>query len=359
MTDASAIVIGAGLAGLVAARELVEQGHAVTVLEARARAGGRALSLLAGHGAVDLGPAWIWPAMQPQVTAMTDALGLERLPQFEGGQFLYETAQGIQRGHFPRRYGDAARIRGGVGALVGALQATLPDGTIRFEEEVVALDLTERPRVETVSGTSFQADVVILTTPPPIAAALGVRPAWSAELRTAMTRWPTWMAAHAKIVAVYDDPFWRTAGLSGSAVSQIGPLVEIADQSDPERAQYALFGFVGWPYAQRHDEEALCDAALSQLTRLFGPQAAHPIAFRLMDWAAEPFTATDADRQPPAGHPPYGAPELAETVFDRLIFAGAEVSQRHGGLIEGAIETGRDAGRRASAMLQRKVAASG
>ena len=46
MTD-SIIIIGAGAAGLMAARELVKAGNKVTILEARDRIGGRAL----GHGA--------------------------------------------------------------------------------------------------------------------------------------------------------------------------------------------------------------------------------------------------------------------------------------------------------------------
>lgn len=352
MKHPNVIVIGAGLAGLTAARDLVAQGIDVTVLEARARVGGRAISLPAGQGGVDLGPAWIWPSVQPKVCAMLDELGLMMLPQFEDGTFVYETAQGLQRGSFPRRYGDAARIRGGVGALADALAAALPAETIHFGEAVSALDLTRTPRITTNNGRVWQSEMVICAVPPPIAAAWDVTPKWAEQLRHAMARWPTWMAAHAKVVAVYDTPFWRKAGLSGSAVSQVGPLVEIADQSDPDMEQFALFGFVGWPFAQRQDQTVLRDAALDQLTRLFGPQAASPKTMRIMDWAAEPFTATKADQTPPAGHPPYGAPELSYPVHDRLLFAGAEVSQSHGGLIEGAIETGHNVAQKAADLLK-------
>src|SRR5438874_12229083 len=39
------VIIGAGLAGLVAGLELVNRGHEVTILEARNRAGGRVLTI--------------------------------------------------------------------------------------------------------------------------------------------------------------------------------------------------------------------------------------------------------------------------------------------------------------------------
>lgn len=351
MTRPILLVIGAGVAGLTAARDLIARGHSVTVLEARNRIGGRALSIPTGRGAVDLGPAWIWPSAQPNICDMLDQLGLERIPQFEDGTFVYETAKGIQRGNVPNRYGDAARIRGGVGALVHAMAAALPPGTIRLDQPVSALDLTSKPQITTATEDHWTADIVISTAPLPIVSEWNVTPAWTANLQSAMTRWPTWMAAHAKVVAIYDNPFWRESGLSGSAVSQVGPLVEIADQSDSQLDQFALFGFVGWPYQNRQDRKALHDEALAQLSRLFGPQAAHPKDLHIMDWATEPFTATKADRMPPMGHPPYGAPELSQHIQDRLLFAGAEVAQTHGGLIEGAVETGLKAARKATDLL--------
>ncbi|GGX37635.1 monoamine oxidase [Tateyamaria omphalii] len=346
----NALVIGAGLAGLTAALRLHQAGHDVTVLEARDRVGGRALSLPVAQGGIDLGSAWIWPAYQPRVVALLKELGLTTLAQYEDGDFIYEAAAQTQRGAFPKRYSDAARIRGGVQRLAKKLAVTLPQGTIRFGQVVRAIDLAHCPHVETESAT-WDAEVVVCAVPGPIVSTWDMTPAWSPEVSQALTQWPTWMAAHAKLVALYDKPFWRDAGLSGGAVSHVGPLFEVADQSDPEANFFGLFGFVGVPFDERQDREMLVEQSLAQLSRLFGPQAAQPTKVEIMDWAAEPFTATPFDQTPPNGHPPYGAPALSHPVADRLIFAGAEVSQRNGGLIEGAIETGERAAAKVSPAL--------
>jgi monoamine oxidase len=54
------IVVGAGLAGLAAARRLVARGHEVTIVEARDRVGGRTEGLLLDDGTpLELGGAWL------------------------------------------------------------------------------------------------------------------------------------------------------------------------------------------------------------------------------------------------------------------------------------------------------------
>lgn len=54
--ESRVIVVGSGLAGLSAARELSHRGYDVTVLEADSRVGGRLLSAkVEGGAAIDLG----------------------------------------------------------------------------------------------------------------------------------------------------------------------------------------------------------------------------------------------------------------------------------------------------------------
>jgi len=90
------------------------------------------------------------------------------------------------------------------------------------------------------------------------------------------------------MVAFYDHAFWRELPLSGSAISQLGPMVEIADQSDPNAGVFGLFGFIGVPAKQRQQHsDLLHDACLEQLVRLFGQAAATPLNSMICDWATE------------------------------------------------------------------------
>ena len=55
------IVIGGGLAGLRAARDLADGGRSVVVLEARDRVGGRGLTAELGGHRIELGGSWFTP----------------------------------------------------------------------------------------------------------------------------------------------------------------------------------------------------------------------------------------------------------------------------------------------------------
>ncbi|XP_061063817.1 spermine oxidase isoform X4 [Eubalaena glacialis] len=71
------VVIGAGLAGLAAAKALLEQGFTdVTVLEASSRIGGRVQSVKLGHATFELGATWIHGSYGNPIYHLAEANGL-------------------------------------------------------------------------------------------------------------------------------------------------------------------------------------------------------------------------------------------------------------------------------------------
>ena len=86
------VVLGAGIAGLVAAHELEQAGFEVTVLEARARVGGRAWTVRDGDRIEMLGE-------QTQTARLSEGLyfnaGPARLPSFHQGMLGYANTFGV------------------------------------------------------------------------------------------------------------------------------------------------------------------------------------------------------------------------------------------------------------------------
>lgn len=71
------LVVGAGIAGMAAARELQDQGAEVTVLEARDRMGGRIFTYDLGGQAVDLGAQWIHSSRGNPITSLAEKFGIK------------------------------------------------------------------------------------------------------------------------------------------------------------------------------------------------------------------------------------------------------------------------------------------
>jgi monoamine oxidase len=85
--EADVVVVGAGFAGLTAARELVKGGHDVVVLEGRDRVGGRSYTTTIAGVPVDLGGAFVGPT-QDAVLELAAELGCPTVPTYRDGKNL-------------------------------------------------------------------------------------------------------------------------------------------------------------------------------------------------------------------------------------------------------------------------------
>lgn len=86
---ADVVVVGAGLAGLNAARLLRTRGLSVIVLEARDRVGGRTWSAPMGRAILDRGGQWVGP-QQHRLLALVRELGIETFPTYDTGAKLMD-----------------------------------------------------------------------------------------------------------------------------------------------------------------------------------------------------------------------------------------------------------------------------
>ncbi len=435
------VVVGAGVAGLTAARTLTAAGQDVVVLEARDRVGGRVCSVdVPATGAVvEVGGQWVGPG-QDRVLGLLRELGIGTYPTHDAGTHVAELGGRLVRydGRVPRlnpavladigqaqvRLDRAARrvpldapwhaarageldgetfgtwLRrhvytetgrayyrlvtealwcadpedmsalwalfyihsgGGVDSLInttgGAQQDRVVGGTQgvavamarELGDRVVLSAPVTRIRwtgadVRVRAGRrELRARRAIVAVPPAPAACIRFEPGLPGERDQLLARMP--MGWTIKVNVVYDEPFWRTDGLSGQANSDRRALGTVFDGGPPDGAPAVLVGFLEATHAQvaaRLDPAERRDAVLADLAAYFGPRARDPIGYVERDWVAEEYTrgCYGAFATPRAltrfGH-------ALRRPVGPLHWAGTETATRWAGYIDGAVESGRRA----------------
>lgn len=134
--EADVAIVGAGLAGLVAARRLAAVGLQPLVLDARDRVGGRLLNEEIGDGkVVEVGGQWIGPT-QDRIAALASELGVATFPTFNDGRDV------MVMGGKRATYSELARLRPEL--LRDLSQAVSPLALADFEQARVRLDRMAR-----------------------------------------------------------------------------------------------------------------------------------------------------------------------------------------------------------------------
>lgn len=89
------VIVGAGPAGLTAARRLTQAGKTVAVLEARDRVGGRTWSNTIDGAFFEIGGQWVSPD-QTAISSLAQELGLELFDRYREGAGIYLAADGTR-----------------------------------------------------------------------------------------------------------------------------------------------------------------------------------------------------------------------------------------------------------------------
>jgi len=431
------VVVGAGFAGLTAARALHEAGRSVVVLEARERVGGRTCTE-EHHGTwIDLGGQWIGPG-QDRIAALVAELGFGTYPQRERGDdvvlddgaarrvpnvalaftddelgaylelvgtleaiadqvpldapwraaeaaawdatslrawvcargvpsrvtglfevgvqavFAASTAQLslLHAAHYVHAAGGWSnltdseggaqqdRIEGGVQPVAERLAGRLPEGALQLSSPVGRIVQDDHGVVVEAPGTAVRAARAVVALPPTLAGRIDYAPPLPPRRDQLVQHMP--QGSVIKFHALYDGPWWRAEGLSGTILCPDEPIGVTFDCTPPAGTPGLLTGFFEGPAAvaagvRTTDERR--DVVVDVLARTLGERARDVLGYVDRDWSAEPFTrGCYGAHLPPGAWTVYG-PALREPV-GRIHWAGTETAERWTGYIDGAIDSG-------------------
>lgn len=398
-TASDVVVIGAGAAGIAAARRLIERGCAVTVLEARGRVGGRAMTTpLRGHP-VDLGAHWLhagpvnplvtlgrtrgeplrraaqathlWVGRRPgradeeaafsrafavadraitrAAGASEDAAAAHALPRHLGpwgervalvhGLVSGRPLEEVSLHDWPSlEYGDNFFIAGGYGAYLARLAQDLP---VRPSCPVEALDWSgSGVRLRLADGGHIAARAALVTVPVPVLqTAFRFDPPLPERSRRAIDRFLAGIYEH--IVLHWPSaPFRgrdRLASIVGGRREPPGMLMRI--DGTPFHYFELDTALAQALDAARFGPDGARRLARSVLAEYFGGRALGDLAIPAVTaWRHDPWSRGSWAVVPP-GHAP-ARDILREPVGDRIWFAGEATSRAQWGTAGGAYEEG-------------------
>jgi monoamine oxidase len=201
---------------------------------------------------------------------------------------------------------------------------------VRTSDDDVVIE-TERGHIRTGR--------VIVAIPPTMVGRIHFDPPLPATRDQLHQRMP--MGATTKVIAVYKEPFWREAGLSGEAVCGDGPVSVVFDNTTEDGTPALLAFVVGRPAREwgQLDAETRQLGVLSQLAKWFGDSAMDPVAYVEKDWSEDPWT-----RGCPIG---VAGPDVLSVhgpalraPVGRIHWAGTETATEWTGFMEGALQSG-------------------
>ena len=435
--ESDVCVVGAGYAGLTAARRLTQGAKSVTVLEARDRVGGRVFTTRTTDGTlIDIGGTWLgvgqdaahdlakelsvttyktwvkgdsvifikgqarrYKGLLPKIGPVALAaigLGMARLDAMakkvpldapwsapKAAKWDRLSAGAWVTAHVPRGAGrdlllatvgglftsdpsevsllhllylirsanglnallsveggyEEDMLNGGAGAMADHMAADLGDA-LQLGTPVRAVTQDDRAIEVEGDGVAVRAQRVIIAIPPALAADIHYAPGLPTDKKLLLARAPA--GAAIKTVAVYDEPFWRSDGLSGETVGIDSPVSITLDSCAEDAAVGIMSGYVFGPHARKLGalpEAERHNVVIEEFARRLGPKARSPRHVVQQDWLAEEWTRGGMiARFAPGVLTQFGY--TLRQPAGRIHWAGTETATTCHGTIDGAVRSG-------------------
>lgn len=175
--------------------------------------------------------------------------------------------------------------------LGGAVRLGQPVRTVRWSGAEGRSDAAASRVVAVTDAFEVHARHVVLAVPPILIDRISFEP--PLPRRQQQLHQHLSMGFVIKVHAVYETPFWRAAGLSGTAFSPYELVHEAYDNTNHGDPRGTLVGFVADEAAdevfQLGAEERRA-RILESLSHYYGEQALHPVVYYESDWGSEEWT---------------------------------------------------------------------
>jgi monoamine oxidase len=232
-----------------------------------------------------------------------------------------------------------AQFAGGVGQIPDAMAAELGEAVALGAPVTSVRAGGDRVEVTSAAGT-VTARRVVLALPRALAAGIRFDPALPGDHALLIHQVPG--GTEIKMVALYDEPFWRRDGVSGATVATDDDIEVTLDTCQPDHAQGVVAGYSAGPRARALaalGEVERRDVFVRMLTRRLGPKAASPAEVMEQNWIEERWSRGCSMGHFPTGVLTQYGRRLREPV-GRLHWAGTETASTSYGAMDGAVRSG-------------------
>jgi monoamine oxidase len=240
--------------------------------------------------------------------------------------------------------GQYLRVRRGTQSFSFSIAESMVSGSVILEAPVHQISQnTSGATVTTVDGTRYHCKKVIVSVPTPVYKDLVFSP--HLPLDKAKYSSSTTIGYYAKVILLWEKPWWREQGFCGMTQSFVGPSAVTRDSSDELLGQFSLTCFVtGEPERawSKLSASKRREAIIVQLITLFGAKnegnIRAPTEVFEQEWAKDPWS-----RECPCPYPPPGimtdVGAALRAPFGAVYFVGTETAFEWKGYLEGAVRS--------------------